>query len=186
MGTTTKLTFEEYTRLQETAEEHLRYELDEGELVLTPSPTPYHNIVRYRLRRALTDFVEAKEMGLVIDETDFRLSINTVRKPDIAFLAAHHLKQIDLYHSPVDGGPALAVEIISPTNTAQEIAKKTRQYLRSGCQSVWIVYPTLRFVEIHSNAGVRKVEEPLPLVDEVLLPDFSLSLAQLFDDPNAY
>ncbi|HEV3037448.1 MAG TPA: Uma2 family endonuclease [Candidatus Angelobacter sp.] len=185
MGTVTKLTFEEYTRLQEAADENIRYELDEGELVLTPSPTPYHNIVRYRLRRALTDFIEAKGIGLVADKIDFRLSANTVRNPDIAFITKDHLHQLDVHRSPIHGSPALAVEIISPTNTAQEIAKKTHQYLRSGCQSVWIVYPTLRFVEIHSNAGVCKVEEPQPLTDETLLPGFSLSLAKLFDDPNA-
>jgi Uma2 family endonuclease len=185
MGTVTKLTFEEYTKLQETAEENLRYELDEGELVLTPSPTPYHNIVRYRLRRALTDFIETRKMGLVIDETDFRLSTSTVRKPDIAFLNTAHLNRIDLHRSPISGGPALAVEIISPTNSAEETAKKTRQYLRSGCQSVWIVYPALRFIEIHTGTGVRKIEEPQSLTDKTLLREFSLSLAKLFDDPDA-
>ena len=52
MGATTKLSFEEFRRLQETAEETFRYELDEGELLLTPSPAPRHNIVRYNLRHA--------------------------------------------------------------------------------------------------------------------------------------
>jgi Uma2 family endonuclease len=73
MGATTKLSFEEFLTLQQTAAEELRYELDEGELILTPSPTPRHNIVRYRLRRALTDFIQASDLGLVLDETDFRL-----------------------------------------------------------------------------------------------------------------
>jgi Uma2 family endonuclease len=181
MGTVTKLTFEEYVKLQDATEESVRYELDEGELLLTPSPAPYHSIVRYRLRRALTDFIEATGMGLVIDQIDFRIFPNTIRKPDIAFLTADRLQRIDLHHSPVEGGSALAVEIISLTNTAQDTTKKIRQYLRSGCRSVWSVYPALRFIEIHTNARVCKVEEPQPLTDETLLPGFSLSLAKLFD-----
>src|SRR5437763_11443353 len=168
MGTVTKLTFEDYAKLQESAEENIRYELDEGELLLTPSPTPYHNIVRYRVRRALTDFVEAKGMGLVIDETDFRLSANTVRKPDVAFITSDHLRRIDIHRSPIEGGPALAVEIISPTNTAEDTVKKIHQYLGSGCQSVWVVYPTLRLVEIHSIAGIHNIEEPRLLTEEKL------------------
>jgi Uma2 family endonuclease len=54
MGTTTKLSLEEFQKLQDAAEDIVRYELDEGELIVTPSPTARHNIVRYRLRRALT------------------------------------------------------------------------------------------------------------------------------------
>src|SRR5258708_36768078 len=77
--------FEEFRKVQESAQDTATYELDEGELLLTPSPTGWHNIVRYRLRRSLTDFVSANRVGLVLDETDFRLSQNTVRKPDVAF-----------------------------------------------------------------------------------------------------
>ena len=183
MGTVTKLTFDEYMKLQEEAEENIRYELDEGEPLLTPSPTLYHNIVRSRLKRALTDFVEPNGLGLLADETDFRLSSNTVRKPDIAFITTDHLHRIDIHRWPIEGGPALAVEIISPTNTAQDIAKKIRQYRASGCRSVWIVYPFLRLIEVHSNAGIRKIEEPQFLEDETLFPGFRLSLSTLFDAP---
>ncbi len=124
MGAATKLSFEEFRALQETAAEDLRYELDEGELILTPSPTPRHNIVRYRLRRALTDFVQANDLGLVLDETDFRLSASAVRKPDVAFIAQDRAKDIDLDITPIEGGPTLAVEVISQSNLAQDTAKR--------------------------------------------------------------
>ena len=183
MGTVSNLTFEEYIKRQEEADETIRYELDEGRLLLVSSPTLYNNIVRYRLQRALADFVETKRLGLVIDEIDFRLAANTVRKPDIGLITHEHLQRLDIHSSPIEGGPALAVDIISPTNTAQDIAKKIRQYRASGCQSVWIVYPFLRLIEVHSNAGIRKIEEPQFLEDETLFPGFRLSLSTLFDDP---
>jgi Uma2 family endonuclease len=184
MGTTTKLSFEEFQKLQEAAEETVRYELDEGELLLTPSPTARHNIVRYNLRHALTVFVKAHRLGLVLDETDFRLASNTVRKPDVAFIAQHYLGNFDLDHSPLSGAPSLAIEIISPTNRTQDTTKKVRQYLAAGCHSVWLVYPNLRLVEIHDTSGSHDVTEPQSIHEEKLFPGliFSLSLAVLFDE----
>jgi Uma2 family endonuclease len=179
MGTTTKLTFEEFQNLPEREGTH--YELDEGELLMEPSPILRHNLIRQRIALKLMTYLEANHLGLVAEEMDFRLAPDTVRNPDVAFVTAQHLTTIDLDRSPVDGAPALAVEVISPSNTAQDIAKKTQQYLRSGCQIVWIVYPSLRLVEIHSASGVRQMKEPESLNVETLLPGFSLSLRYVFD-----
>lgn len=178
MGATTKLTFEEFERLPE--QEGRRYELDEGELVVEPSPTFLHNRVRGRIARLLTEFVERKKLGEIIEEMDFRLDRDTVRSPDVAFVTTEHLKRIDVNRSPVDGAPALAIEVISPTNSAEETARKIRQYLRAGCQSVWIVYPALRSVEVHSAAGIIHIEEPGLLKDEKVLPGFSAALSSIF------
>src|SRR5947208_17163083 len=103
MGTTTKLTFEQFQQMPE--REATTYELDEGELLMTPSPTPWHNIVRYRLRRSLTDFVQTHALGVVLDETDFRLAPETVRKPDLAYLNRERLKNFDPDHSPIECAP---------------------------------------------------------------------------------
>lgn len=184
MGITTKITLEEFHRLQDKADETVRYELDEGELIVTPSPAPHHNIVRYRLRRALTDFVEANALGLVLDETDFLLSADTVRKPDVAFIAQQRLKDFDRHRTPVEGSPALAVEVISPSNLAQDTMKKVRQYLAGGSQAVWVVYPALRLVEVHDSAGIRVITEPDFIQEQELFPGltFSLSLTALFTE----
>ena len=184
MGTVTKISFEEFRRLQDEADETVRYELDEGELIVTPSPTPHHNIVRYRLRRALTDFVQKNSLGLVLDETDFLLSSNTVRKPDIAFIEKSHAAILDLHKSPVPGAPALAIEVISPSNLAQDTMKKVRQYLAAGSQAVWLIYPPLRLVEIHDSAGIRVINEPEVIYEERVFSghQFSLSLTDLFSD----
>ena len=184
MGSTTKISFEEFQKFQETAGETASYELDQGELIVTPSPTPHDNIVRYRLRRALTDFVQGNRLGVVIDETDFRISLDTVRKPDIAFIAKDQVKGVDFFRTPIDGAPRLAVEVISQSNLAQDTLKKVRQYLAAGSEAVWLVYPALRLVEIHDAAGIRDLTESEPISEERLFPGlkFFLSLTALFDD----
>ncbi len=178
MAATTRLTFEEFQNLPE--REGTRYELDEGELLMEPSPTFFHNRVRDRIARRLSDFVESHNLGEVTVELDFRLGPEIVRNPDIALIAPDHLRRIDINRSPVEGAPILAVEVIYPSNSAQDTARKIRQYLRSGCRSVWIVYPSLGVVEVHSPAGTRTVEAHETLTDEPLLPGFSLPLALVF------
>ncbi len=184
MGTTTKLSFEQFLKLQEEAEETARYELDEGELIVTPSPAPRHNVVVSRLLRALASFIEGHGLGAVFIETDFQLTANTVRRPDVAVLARSALKDFDIDRVPIQGAPTLAVEVISPGNDAQDIVKKTRQYMGAGCEAVWLVYPKLRVVEIHDAAGVRYVTEPEMIREQRLFPDltFALSLTALFDE----
>lgn len=190
MSTTTRLTFEEFEKLPE--QEGVHYELDEGELLMEPSPTFFHNAVRARIAHRLREFVDAQQLGYVIEEMDFRLSPDTVRNPDVAFVTTDHLRTIDINRSPVNGAPALAVEVISPSNLAQDMQKqdmkkKVKQYLSGGSSAVWVVYPTMSLVEVHAQDGIRQVKAPDSLVEERLFGGrkFTLALLPLFADPRA-
>ncbi|MBZ5524085.1 MAG: Uma2 family endonuclease, partial [Acidobacteriia bacterium] len=129
-------------------------------------------------------FLKAHHSGRVTAEVDFRLSANVVRKPDVAFISEAHLKGFDFDHTPIEGAPSLAVEVISPSNLAQDTLKKVRQYLAAGSDAVWLVYPALGVIEIHERNGVRDVTMPDSLNEEHLFPSlkFSLSLTDLFDE----
>src|SRR5258708_36993551 len=124
---------------------------------MVPSPALRHNLVRQRIALQLMQFVELHRLGVVVEEMDFLLGTDTVRNPDVALISAEHLKSIDLDRSPVNGAPMLAIEVISPTNRAEDTAKKIRQFLEAGCRAVWIVYPGSRTVEIHSMSSVHEM-----------------------------
>jgi len=180
MNGTTRISLDEFLKTPET-DETLQYELDEGELLLIPSPTARHNVICYRIYRALREFSRNKKLGLVIGETDFALGSDTVRRPDVAFVTNARLDLVDPDRSPLDGAPALAIEVISPDNLAQDIFKKIHQYLHAGSELVWVVYPSLRIVSVHYRAGSHEVSQGF-LEAEHLLPGFKLSLADLFDE----
>lgn len=184
MATTAKLTFEDFRKLQDQADDTICYELDEGDLLLAPSPTPRHNLISFRLRRALAAFTHKFSLGFVTGEVDFRLSANTVRKPDVAFIATSNTATFDLDLSPIEVAPTLAIEVISSSNLAQDTAKKVRQYLNAGSQAVWLVYPALRVIEIHSRAGKRDVTFPASLIEQESFggQTLTLSLRDLFDE----
>jgi len=165
----------------------MRYELDEGELIVEPSPTFRHNRIRGRIAGRLSDFVRRYRIGEITVEMDFRLGPDTVRNPDVAYVTLDHLRAIDVDRSPVDGAPALAIEVISPSNLAQDMLKKVKQYLSAGSLVVWVVYPALHLVEVHTSTGVLHVKEPDSLINKTLFGghEFSLSLVDLFsNDPN--
>ncbi len=178
------MNFEQFHQLQSRNNGTLRYELDEGQLLIEPSRIPWHNIVRFRLRRALTDFVQANSLGLVLDETDFRLDSETVCKPDIAYLNKQRRSKIDVRRSPIEGAPSLAIEVISPSNLTQDTTKKIHQYKASGTEAVWLVYPDLRLIQIHDAAGMREIIEPESIGEHLPFAGFkfALSLAELFDE----
>ena len=178
----THLSYEEFLQLPDDGH---RYELNEGELIMVPSPVPRHNLIRHRIAHALLSFVKAQGLGIVIEEMVFRLGPGPelVRNPDIAFVTK--ATEIDLDHSPIEGAPTLAVEVISPSNTATDTVKKMHQYLDAGVISVWLVYPNLRLIEIHSRKDRqpqrRDIREPEVLSDPTI-PGFAVPLPDIFDN----
>ncbi len=120
------------------------------------------------------------------DETDFRLITNTVRRPDAAFLATQQLKSLDIKKSPIEGAPALAIEIISPSNSAQDMLIKVHQYVNAGCKAIWVVYPIMSLVAIHESNGMREVTGSLEEEGPFGGIRFILPLAGIFDEDVAH
>ena len=99
------------------------------------------------------------------------------------FIATDHLRRIDADRSPLEGAPALAVEVVSPGNSDQDMRKEVSQYLAAGSKAVWVVYPAIRLIEIPHSSRTQKVEEPGPIIETTAFADlqFSLSLSDIFD-----
>lgn len=182
MGTITRLSFEEFLQLPD--EPGKRYELDIGKLIIKQSLPLRHNRIRSRIARHLEDFVQKHQLGLVTIENDFRLSADTVRNPDVAFVTNERLSRMDVDRSPVDGVPDLAIEVISPKNSAQDMLKKVHQYLDAGCRAVWVFYPNLKVVAVYDAGRIHEVVAPAALQEEKLFPghSYSLPLGPVFEE----
>lgn len=179
MATRTLLTVEQFDQL--TATEGVKYELDEGELVTVTSPRPRHGIVRDRLAKHLMIFVDERALGKVFIEMDFQLAADTIRIPDIAFVPAGRMKQLDLDRR-IEGAPVLAIEVVSPSDLAEELARKVEQYLAAGCQAVWVLYPKAREAHLcHANGVAILRGDQDVLENQELLPGFTLPWAIVFE-----
>ena len=82
----------------------------------------------------------------------------------------------------IQGAPDIAVEVISPSDSASHLQKKVGEYLDAGSHAVWVVYPDTREVHVFGPTGavrVLKGADTLEIPD--LLPGLSIPLAAIFD-----
>ena len=182
MATKTLLTIEQYAALEEPGGVH--YELSEGELIVTGSPSFFHNEIRDELNARLRAFVKNQELGGVTSGTDMMLAADTVRRPDVAFISAQRLRGIDRHKVPVPLSPDLVIEIVSENDRADDLMLKVTQYLTAGSRAVWLLYPNThlayRYVPGRLEPEVRSADAGHVFEEPEMLPGFSLPLAEVF------
>jgi Uma2 family endonuclease len=183
MATKTLLTVADYAALDEP--EGVRYELSEGELIVTPSPNLFHNEMRDEFNARLRAFVKSHKLGRVVSEMDFKLVGEVVRRPDVAFIRADRLHRIDLDRVPLPVTPDLVIEIVSKNDRADDLLLKVSQYLAAGAKAVWLFYPntrlTYRYLPGKLEPEVRSAEAGHTFEEPELLPGFSLPLEEIFE-----
>lgn len=137
------LTYKEYEALPADGR---RYEIHEGELSLTPAPSPQHQIISGNLFMLLSSHVKAKGIGRVLyAPLDVILSETSIVQPDIVYLDLARLGAIS--HRGIEGPPTLVVEILSPTTTLIDRSTKHQLYARHAVPFFWLVDPEGRTVE---------------------------------------
>ena len=179
MSSKTLLTADELEQMPD--DDSVQIELDEGELIRMPPARMDHGECGIEIAYLLTDYVKKHDLGKVYGaEIGFKLSDDTVRAPDVAFvrkerLAAVHRKGFG------QGAPDLAVEIFSPSDSVRQLMRKVKQYFAAGCHTVWIVYPERREIQVLEAAGADRLLGPGDgLEAPELLPGFSASLQSIF------
>ncbi len=161
-----------------------KYELVAGRLrKMTPAGS-LHGIVEIRLSTAISVHVDQHNLGLAFPgDTGFKLASNpdTVRAPDVAFVARERIPASGIPTAYWLGAPDLAVEVMSPNDLRSAIDEKIEEYLRSGVRLIWFVEPLARRVTVHRPGTQPLVLGETELLDGGdILPGFSYPLARLF------
>ncbi|RJQ29393.1 MAG: Uma2 family endonuclease [Peptococcaceae bacterium] len=139
------LTYADYLKI----DDGNRYELIEGELVLTPAPGFLHQHVAANIEAFLRDHVEKQKLGLVLFAPfDIVPAENVALQPDVLYLSRErfHLLTGDC----LKGAPDLAVEVLSPSSGRRDRLQKSRLYLRYGVREYWVADPAAQTVEVFS------------------------------------
>jgi Uma2 family endonuclease len=147
----------------------------------------YQTATASLLAIALGSVIKAQKLGRLAVEGLFGLDRagKLKRRPDLAFVSAEkwplskRVPQTEAW----DVIPDLAVEVVSQSNKADEIAVKLRDYFRAGVRQVWVIYPVTRQVYVYTSlTSVQILIEPAELDGGDLIPGFRLSLTELFED----
>jgi Uma2 family endonuclease len=168
------------------------YEVVDGQFVETPRMGAFESVIASILQTYLGPYAKEKGLGRVAIETLFILDATRRlrRRPDVAYVSyerwprSRRVPRAEAW----DVVPDLAVEVVSPTNTADEVLGKIREYFEAGVRRVWVIYPTEELAYVYRSPTQNVILATADEFDgEDVLPGFRLGLSKLFeaeDEPN--
>ncbi len=119
------LTYDDYVAL--TPPDSGEFELHNGKIIQMASPTPAHQRAIRRLSRKMDAHIEANRLGeLFFAPMDTKFDKFNTFQPDILFVAAARAGIIG--EKKIDGAPDLVVEVLSESNSQQEMSFKKHIY----------------------------------------------------------
>src|SRR5712692_3708459 len=181
MATTTNLL--SWEAFEQLPDDGMHREIIQGELITLPPPKSIHSLVASKAAEALRPFRE-RGLGRVLLEAGYKLSEDpaTWIQPDVSFLREDRVRATapDGYFI---GAPELAIEVVSPSESARDLDRKVEALLAAGGQQVWVVHTESRKVRVFLRDGTsysRGVNDTLSAPE--LLPGWELAVAKLFED----
>ena len=162
-----------------------RYELVNGELIIVGNSGMEHGNLGAFLCGLLEIYARRNKLGLTFDSsTAFTMKTGNKRSPDVSFVAKDRLRGLKkLPKGFFQGAPDLAVEIISPSNTFNEIHTKIVEYFDSGSKLVWVIHPDEESVLVYHKPQPDKLLQRSDSLDgETIIPGFTVPLTELFAD----
>jgi Uma2 family endonuclease len=171
-------------QLLEMPDDGLRRELVRGEVRVMGPAGGRHGRIGARILSRLDVFAAAAGMGEVYNsDTGFRLSSDpdTVRMPDVSFVARERADEVGDIEGFWPGAPDLAVEVVSPTDSFSDIDEKVSEYLVAGCRMVIVVNPRRRAATVYrSHSDIILLGENESLDGGDVVPGWTLPLRELF------
>jgi Uma2 family endonuclease len=176
--TSTAMTVEEFSRLPG---EGARHEINAGELITLPPPKSMHSLTLLAVLECLQAYLRKHPIGRAIPEAGYVLSREplTIRQPEVSVLSKERI-QATGEDSYFEGAPELAVEVVSPSDSAEDLEIKVGQYLSAGAQQVWVLYPKTRDLHVYSAKHAVVLKSDDVLKGGEFLPGFAVKVSELF------
>lgn len=139
-----KYTYEDYTKTPN----DIKYELIEGDLIMTPAPITKHQRISRKLEFYIEKHVMENNLGEVFDAPyDVHLDDENVLQPDILFVSKERLSIIN--EKNINGAPDLTIEILSESSAYRDVIQKKKLYARFGVKEYWIVAGDDKLIEVY-------------------------------------
>jgi Uma2 family endonuclease len=162
-----------------------RYEIINGVRVEREPMGAFETVLASWLSYLMNSFAAGKKLGLAVNEVLFVLNAARAlhRRPDVAFVSYARWPTSVVAREPAwNVVPDLVIEIVSPTNLAEEIDRKITDYFQAQVRLVWVFYPDSGRVYVYqSPTHVSILERTETLNGGEVLPGFRLPIAQLYE-----
>lgn len=162
-------------------EDGKRYELVDGELLVSPSPRYVHQYVVGQLHIHLAAYATEHHLGdCLMSPADLDLAAGQLVQPDV-FVLRPRAGGMPASWEEV-GLPLLVAEVLSSSTARHDRVVKRRAYLRAGIPTCWIVDPDARLVEVWTPAHDTPtvVDDTLTWQPDPAIPALTIDLPALF------
>ena len=137
-----------------------------------------------RLSSRLDPFCEEHDLGIVWAADNgyqcFPHAPGLVRKPDVSFVRSGRLPGDVAPEGWVKIPPDLAVEVVSPNDSVEELEEKLDDYRKAGVPLVWVIYPEARKAKVLRLDGPPgELGEDDELSGEDIIPGFRCPLREI-------
>jgi Uma2 family endonuclease len=153
-------TYAEYARFPDDGN---RYEVIDGEVLVTPAPSPKHQHILGSLYRLMCEYVERYRLGVVLPDVDVLFVSGQFLRPDLVFVPES--ARAGITDRGVELPPGLIIEVLSPTSSSIDRVKKPRRYGDFGVPEYWVADPQERVVWVWRFAA--GAVEPERIADRV-------------------
>lgn len=159
-----KLTYDDYAAIPSDGR---IYQIADGEVFVSPSPSPFHQRASKRLQRQLEAYFEAPGIAEVFNAPiDLILSPHDITQPDLVVAPASSITR-----RGIEAVPLLVVEVLSPSTETFDRQVKARRFAALGVPHYWLLDIDARRLECYRNesgtlvfatggAGDENVEAP--------------------------
>jgi len=177
-------TYEDYLKTPEDR----RYELIEGDLLMTPAPVPNHQRILRKIAFILERFVTDNDLGEIFyAPCDVYFDNENVLDPDILFVSNEKAGIIG--EKNIQGAPDVVIEILSESTAYNDIVKKKKIYARFGVKEYWISDPIEKTIEIFlPKNGVLESHKSFSqeqTLESPLLGGLKIKLSEVFGSQQA-
>ena len=143
-----------------------------------------HTLISYYLNLV----VLPAKLGRVLDSEAmyrcFPSHPKRVRKPDVSFVLQERLPDGRVPRGICKFRPDLAVEVVSPNDTYEEVEVKIADYFDAGIPLIWVVTPKTRTVLVYLADGTaRRLRDTDDLTADPVIPGVRVRIADLFPNP---
>jgi Uma2 family endonuclease len=162
-----------------------RYQVLYGEVFMMASPSVAHQAICMELSRQFGNYLQGKPCRVFAAPLDVRPfpeddnSDDTVVQPDLLVVCGQH----KLASGSVNGAPDLVIEVVSPSNTQEEMFLKFQIYLEAGVREYWIVYPGEKAIQVHVYENGHYISSSYKgnaVVPASVLPGLQIALESLW------
>ncbi len=165
-----------------------RYELVDGELLVSPSPRWVHQRAAQELHALFRPFAKARRLGAVmLAPADLDFDGTQLLQPDLFIVRPRPDGRMPLDWREV-GIPMLIAEVLSPSTARYDRITKRHRYLRSGVDQYWIVDADARLIERWTPSAVQpdiiedRIEWRPERTSEPLIIDLPSYFAEVWDE----